>query len=271
MKNISARIFLFVALLSFLGCGDKGKIVAEVDGETLTTEEIKNEIGISGEPSTKEIEAYSLQWVNDELLYKEALRQNIDDEEATEKLLEETKKRLLINLLLEKEINSFTEEMIADSLVKIYYKNHSKEFVASQNYLWISYVVFNNIGSAKEFRASAVRSNNWQKSKNEFSNTVLLAEDLVLFSEGSVGFPQIWKVGQALKSNEVSFPIPTQDRFFILKKINNFNKGNSLPQGAVEKEIRGRIVQDKRNNNYSTLLTSLKNKSKVNLFLTDKK
>ena len=264
------KLFFVFLFLFFFGCNTNNSkdVVAKVNNTSLTFEEVWNINNGEKNLSEQQVKETALNWVNEELLFQDALKKDLEDDEKTEKLIEESKKRILINALIEKEINSFTEEMVEKKSVEDFYKKNAKEFSSPSDLLWISFVVVESKNIANELRATAIRNKNWENTKKFYSDKILSQEDSVLFSESSLYLGDAWKVGKILNNGEVSFPIQIQNKFFVFKRIGFFSQNRTLPVGAVEKEIRKRLAIERRNTLYSDLLKKLKQESKVSLTIT---
>ena len=89
------------------------------------------------------------EWVNNELIYQEALKRNIDEDPKIERLLNNSKRNLLSNELLERIYNDIPEP--GDEVLKKYYKEHEDYFILPNNEYRIRYALFDNRKDAQDF------------------------------------------------------------------------------------------------------------------------
>lgn len=115
------------------GAASKGKPVAKINDVTITAEDLKREYSYL-QPELREIfieeggmKALLDEVVKKEILYQEATKLGIQDSSEFKTRIEDYKKRLLIELLLNKEIINSTQ--ISDKDVREFYDKNLENFV----------------------------------------------------------------------------------------------------------------------------------------------
>lgn len=136
-------LIMIIVLALGLGCqkaaqeGSKskadGNYLAKVNGVPLTEEDVKKELG-SLPPQVRTIflseggvESFVEELVKKELLYQEAKKQGIDKSEKLAKKLEEFKKLMMIEILLEEAVEKKTE--VSEKEARQYYEKNKQDFV----------------------------------------------------------------------------------------------------------------------------------------------
>ena len=112
-RDYSFLVGSIAALFFMASCSEElkqSREVAKVDDQTLTVDMIHRQLDTSRGISEAQVRMFTGRWVNTELLYQEAKRQGLDNSEQVLQSLEEAKKQLAINALLEKEV--FTLSLI---------------------------------------------------------------------------------------------------------------------------------------------------------------
>jgi peptidyl-prolyl cis-trans isomerase C len=269
------RLWLCIPLLALIcvSCNrqsSQGREVARVNDQPLTLEMIRQHLDTSRGVSEMQVRMFTNRWVNSELLYQEAKRLGIDNSDQVLQSLEDAKKQLTINALLEKEIFTDSSSSVTADEVIQYFRNHSDDFSLSNDIVWISFVVFADKTPAENFRSSALKEKGWTASVNEIrgSSDMITQSDSVFYTESSLYPPELWKVATALGTNEVSFPVKTQAGYFILFSLGNFSKGTIPPMQYVVDNIRSRLVMEKRQQRYAQYLESLRKRHTVQINLT---
>ncbi len=265
----------FFALLN-LSCGKSGpetNEVARVDNNTLTLEMIRTQLDSGRSISQSEVHLFADRWINSELLYAEAQRQGLENSSAVQQQLEEARKQLSINALLEKEIFIDTPQSIPDDKVSSYYSAHKNEFTLTNDVVWISFAVFAERKPAVNFRSSVLQGSGWSASIENFrtgddsSSALLTFSDSVFYTQSMLFPAELWKVAKTLGTKEVSFPVKTSAGYFVILSYGSFAKGSIPPLNYVENDIRGRIVMEKRQQRMAQFLESLRKRHIVELNL----
>ncbi|MDE3057807.1 MAG: peptidyl-prolyl cis-trans isomerase [Bacteroidota bacterium] len=273
---------IVLALLN-LSCGRSAhetNDVARVDNKTLTLDMIRTQLDSSQSISQSAVHLFADRWINSELLYAEAQRQGLDHSPAVEQQLEEARKQLAINALLEKEIFIDTPQSVPEDEVTAYYNDHKNEFRLPDDVVWISFTVFPERKTAANFRSAILSrkdslvGNGWNANIENFRNhdsssALLTYSDSVFYTQRTLFPTALWRVARTLGTREVSFPVKTSAGYFVIVSHGLFYKGNVAPLRYVENDIRGRIVMGKRQQRTTQLLESLRKKHVVELNLTD--
>ncbi len=263
------------ALLSF-SCGKSAPgphEVARVDNNALTLEMIRAQLDSGSTISQSEVHLFADKWINSELLYAEAQRLGLENSPTVQRQLEEARKQLAINALLEKEIFTDTPQSVAEDEVSSYYNNHKNEFTLADDVVWISFAVFAERKPAAEFRASVLQGSGWNAGIQNFraggdsSSALLTYSDSVFYTQRMLFPAELWKVAQTLGKSEVSFPVKTSAGYFVIFSHGRFDKGSTPPLSYAENDIRGRIVMEKRQQRMAGFLESLRKRHIVELNL----
>jgi hypothetical protein len=262
-----------IASIFFMAsCSEESKQsreVAKVDGQVLTVDMIHRQLDTSRGISEAQVRMFAGRWVNTELLYQEARQQGLDNSDQVLQSLEEAKKQLAINALLEKEV--FTDDASAipyDAVIR-YFRVHKTEFGLTSDIVWISFAVFTDRSPAEAFRSSVLKEKGWQKSLAEIKDfpSFITKSDSLFYNSSSLYPPELWKVALALGTNEVSFPVKTSAGYFVILSLGNFSKGGEPPLQYVEDNIRNRLLMEQRQQRYAEYLESLRQRHTVQVNL----
>jgi len=275
---LRSSIFFVCCLVLFAGCGGKSgsqQPVARLDGQTLTLDEVIARLDTTRGMTQAQVAEYARRWVNDEVLYREAVRRGLDDDETIRKQLENTRRQLAINALLQREV--FTQQSLNCTAEEIaqYHASHLKEFTLSTNVALLSYALFRDRDAANTFRANVLRGTPWSQALRQIladpqqAAFVAGRVDSAYYTAGTLLPVELWRVAAAATKPEPSFPVNTRDGFYILSLWKMSRQGQAADREYVEREIRERLAVERRRNAYNALVESLRSKHTVELLVSD--
>ena len=130
-------------------------------------------------------------WIDRELLFQEALNRKIDEETDIRLLLHSSKRNLLSNELLERELSSI--KMPTEAELKLFYNNNKSYFELATKEYQVRYALFDNTKDATSFVRKVRKNESFSTLAREVSKHPSSREggDLGMVNEDSVE-PQIW-------------------------------------------------------------------------------
>jgi hypothetical protein len=265
--------FFCACLLSItvLGCTknepDKTP-VARLDNQTLVLEEIRAHIDTAREPSQAQIQQYIQRWLTEESLYREAVNRGLDRTEEMNQKVDDVRRQLAINALLEKEVYSKNTSDVSAQDVRQYYDAHLKEFNALHDMALMSYVLFKTRDRATEFRNLVLKGTAWSSAVNQQSEGIVLRVDSTYQTQATMMPPELWRVASTSTNRELSFPISTERGYYILVVWKFIKQGQTTDFSLVEREIRGRLTVERRRQIFNQLVQSLRAKHAIQVYVT---
>ena len=207
------------------------------------------------------------EWVNNELLYQEALRIGIDKEPEIERILRHSKRDLLCTEILERKLA--TAAIPDEEELKKYYEEHKDYFILQSDEYRVSYALFDNMTDARNF---------WRKVKNGESFSRLASEqslDLSARSGGEIGIvneesvePSMWTaIVNTFETRgllEISDPFSVIDGLGMVIIRGFFKKGTLMPFDNARKEVYDLYIIEKREETKKALLEKLKRDAQIN-------
>ncbi|MFC1493038.1 peptidyl-prolyl cis-trans isomerase [candidate division KSB1 bacterium] len=245
---------------------DRELPVAAVENVRLSKEELDMGLNSSLKSYTShEILQYVNKWVDQELLFQEAIRQNILPTEDMEFELEKLRKAMLIDRFLKERIDNIIS--VNENEVEAYYEANKNEFMAESN----SYK-FEGIKTAD----------------NSFSNTILRElnnnESIITVYEQNREKCEILSTGRQFIT-EGLFPGPVANDFrnktpardfsritvsgdiWIVRLIDRQDRNVPKQFESVRDEIYQKLLYTKKEEKYKELISRLRqnNKFEINL------
>ncbi len=260
MNHRAVKIFFVLFLvLYFSGCSDD-KVLARFDGHTVTVDEYLWE-----KDNLPEVQRNSLRTIEDkkeflnkiivrEMLLQEALRLGLQNNETIRYKIENYRRNLLINELLNRQIEG--ETVVSDREVKNYYEAHKSEFTTET--VEASYIVVRTREDAEMVMALLKRGESFSNLAKKFSIGPG-AE-----SGGSIGeitrgqmIPEFEDALFALqKSGDIS-PIIETDFGYHIIRLDRPKATKTIPYDEASKIIRELLTDQKEKEFFETFVKKL--------------
>jgi hypothetical protein len=248
--------------------------IARIDSQTLTLEEIEARFDSSRGISQAQVHEYVQRWLTDELLYQEAVRRGLDQTEDLDRRLEDIRRQLAINALLEQEIFNVSTEESAKEELRSYYEENRSEFLLAQDVALVSFVFFRERDAANAFRTKVLRGTSWSEAINQLSADPQLASSVVMRADSSYYTAatllpsELWRVVASGTRQEPSFPVRTDEGYCITIVWKYTRRGETAELDYVRDEIRSRLAINRRQHTMDKLLENLRSKHVVQIFIS---
>ena len=267
--NPSKYLFAVLLVITAIGCSknapDKTP-VARIDNQTLALEEIRAHLDTTREPSQAQIQQYIQRWLTEETLYREAIERGLDHTDEMNQKVEDVRRQLAINALLEKEVYSQQTSNFSTQDIRRYYDTHVKEFNAMQDIALVSFALFKNRDVATEFRNLVLKGTPWNSALNQETQSIVVRIDSSYQTQATLMPAELWRVASKSTSRELSFPISTDNGYYILVVWKFIKQGQTADALLVEQEIRGRLTVERRRQMYNQLVQNLRAKHAIQVF-----
>jgi parvulin-like peptidyl-prolyl isomerase len=272
----SFTIFLlFVTLIGLGGCKTQpqGQVIARVGDAVLTMEEARQAIDTTRGTTDDQIQRYVAIWVNNQLLYQEAQREGIDEEDSFHREMEDTRQRLAIHSLLQKRIYSDTSGLEEGNL-RAYFDKHKGEFFAREDMVKLNEIGFLTREQASDFADKVSRNNlAWIDALRQLRSDTAAAASVVsssfeqFFSQHTLIPVELWKVAQALNTGEISFPVKTNLGYYVIQLLETVPAGKPAELDIARAEVGNRSLIDRRRHLYEEYLGTLRKQYNVEILL----
>ncbi len=261
--------FLFVSAF-FIGCTktEPGKTpIARLDNKILSLEEIRAQIDTSQELSPVQVQQYVQRWLTEESLYREAISQGLDRSNDIEQKIENIRRQLIINALLDREVYSQQLSNISEQEIRSYYENNLNEFKVINDVALISYALFKNRDAATEFRNLLIKGTAWNSAVTQRASSIVVRLDSSYQTQSSLLPVELWRVASNSGLREPSYPINTANGHYVLIVWRYLKQGQTADISFVEQEIRGRLTVLRRQKLYEQLVQNLRAKHAIEVFV----
>jgi len=256
------------AIVLVLSCvkKDEGEVLVKVDDSVLTTEGFYNQIppGWKNVLSFEEKKSFVRDWIETELLYREAVKRGLDKDAKVMAQLETIEKEILKNELLLREMD---KAKITEEVVQKYYEEHENDY---RNEVKIGVIFVDREDEARQIHQSLQEGADFAEVAKEKSLGPMAQEGGVMdyfrrHSPTALISPELEEVAFSLDKGAMSDVIPTENGYYIIKLLGKRLLKDPLTFDAVREDIRRNLSMVRQNAVYDSLLTVLKASAKIDI------
>ncbi|MCX7785289.1 MAG: peptidyl-prolyl cis-trans isomerase [candidate division WOR-3 bacterium] len=257
-------IVLLLLSLLFVSCPKNEKVVATVGNSKLTQKELLVQIPSEIRLTKENINALIEKWINTELLYQEAKRRRLDQDETLKIQIKQLSKELIVNSLLEREMAKIS---VSRKEIFDYFTQHKEEFLYEVK---ISRIVLSDESLAHRTLAELRAGADFTRLAQDLSQDRVLAKgaESKYFSRG-VGDPRVGgdplleEAIFKLKVGEISDVLKSQEGYQIVKLIDKKKVKKDISLAEVEDYINSVLQYKKSREMLEALLNDLKARTKI--------
>lgn len=245
--------------------------VARVGRSYLTQREISQAIGPEGDIAAKR-QDFINSWITTELLYQEAVQRGLEENDAVRRRIENSRKRIVIDALLEEAVYDEDTSGVSESDIGEMYKEKGEAFQLREDVVQVSFARFTERDAANAFRSRLLRGAGWEsavaavRADSATGPELLQVSTREYFSKSTLYPEEVWKLARALGREEVSFVVRTAVGYYVVITHGLKRQGEIPDLDYVRDEIRDRILIRKRQERYDRLLTDLRAKFPVTMY-----
>ena len=237
-EKINNLLPVLIAVAFISGCSKKPErtdYVARVNNSYFTQKELDAMIDTSGNKNDFYKSEIIRNWIDQELLYQEAVDEGIINSPDYKKIIDESKKSLAGAMLLKQVSDKYDLNYNTDDLNK-FFEAHKDEFKLLQNAYVLNLVEFNSENSAIKFRGTVLEKG-WNKAI-ETSEKFLFTKKQSnrLLREDEIYPAELKNVLDELNPQEISIIIsPDSSTYIIVQLLDKYSAG-TIPQFEFVKD-----------------------------------
>ncbi|MEW6195964.1 MAG: peptidylprolyl isomerase [Bacteroidota bacterium] len=248
MHSSRSKILVLLFLL-LLGCSKeekKSRELVRINDAVLTEDELR--IALSDPRNFgKNREEYINEWIEQQILYQQAVDEGIVNGSEYNLILETTKKRLASSMLLEKLIEENSFEPGKEEIEK-YFEEYKDDFKLNNDSYRLNIAYFNNREKAAQFRTLLIESD-WDKALNAYRLETSLTGTVTseVYSDYRLQPVNLQRAVQVLMPGEVSIVLETEPmKFAVVQLLEKLYQGDVPKFETVANEVKARYVIVKR-------------------------
>ncbi len=249
-------IMATTAMLLLASCNGKKQESSEVaivvaEGMTLYANEVEKLIPSNLPPSdsAKLVNEYAKKWA-EEILFYEKAKSNIPNKAEVERLVEDYKKNLIINLYQNQLIEENFNSIIPEATIKAYYESNSKAFRLDQSVVKGVFIKLRN-GSQQARLARQIIGN--EKKRDELERLSLKDAANYLYSRDQwIGIDVISERSPfattlaRLKETKVLLEESDSSYIYMFYVDSLLREGSTMPYEMAKDEIRETLLNEQK-------------------------
>jgi peptidyl-prolyl cis-trans isomerase C len=270
MMSRKNTIVVGIALLFIFSCNHKPQspVVARVGQSILTLDNLYKSIPAeySDFVTREQMINYVKQWIDNEILFQEALRQKLDKEEEIRERLRRMKQDLLCAEIINRNAGSPQNIQIADDMIQQYYEENKKKFLRTKDAVRYIQIVVDDASAAWNVRGK-VTQDNFLYCASQYSKIPCPDPRTVPYVSLEEIPPSISKEIATLRIGGISNPIKTDLGYHIIRILDKQAKGTIRQPEEVREDIINILSTKTQNATIERMLSGLRSKMVVEVHL----
>ncbi len=274
MTSIKKTIGIsFVALFIVVcvgACSHKiqSPVVARVGQSILTLDNLYKSIPAeySDFVTREQMINYVKQWIDNEILFQEALRQKLDKEDEIKERLRRMKQDLLCAEIINRNAGSPQNIQIEDEMIQHYYDENKKKFVRTKDAVRYIQIVVDDAAAAWTVRGK-VTADNFLFCASQNSKIPCPDPRTVPYVSVEEIPPSISREISAIRIGGISNPIKTDLGYHIIRVLDKQAKGSIRQLDEVREDIINILSTKTQNATIERMLSGLRSKMVVEVHL----
>lgn len=260
LKRTGCLKLVLIAPIVFGGCKapPKGTVVAQVEESYLTREALARRIPASyaGALSVAEKRGLVENWIEEELLYREAVRQKLDGDPEVADRIDRAVRQLLAGELMARIYARDAD--VSEDEIRDHYETHRADFEREKPELRVRHIVVKDENALNRVWERLQKGAFFGQVAGEVSIDLSAAKggDLGYFTEDMVS-PAFWSACQNAKLGH-RVRVLTELGHHIIEVIDRREAGSIRELSEVRDEIQQRVLTERRREQRAKLLADLK-------------
>ena len=254
---------LLVVALSLLAACNRapvGEVVARVGDAVLTAQELERRVPIhlEGQVTADHRRRMVESWVEEQLLYQEALTQKVDEDHGVNRRIDQAVQVILTAELLERLFSEVST--VSEDDLRAYYSERSDVFVRDVPELRVRQILVKGRSDAsrvrKRLESGAMFDQVAREESIDASNE--MGGDVGYFTEDRVA-PEFWSGCDKAKIGKLTL-VRTPLGYHLIEVLDRKEAGTVRELLNVRDEIRQRILTDRRESIRAKMLEEIRNR-----------
>jgi hypothetical protein len=244
-KKISSIFIVLFSAIIILGCNKEPKssnYVARVNNAYLTKEELDSMSDTSVFKNNLYRSEIIRNWIDQELLYQQAVNEGIINEKEFKNIINESRKALAGAMLLN-QVSEKYDIVYNDNDLDNFFQSHKNEFKLIRDAYFINMIEFKSEDEAIEFRATALEDG-WETAiKSRGIDSSASERSHILLREDEIYPLSLKSILVELYPEEVSIVINSDSStFLIVQLLDKFSAGTIPPFEFIKRNVEDRFV-----------------------------
>jgi hypothetical protein len=266
LLRISPQLIIVLAII-LGGCSkepEKKKYIARVNDSYLIEEDLSYidsllKYGFSRNEIVKN-------WVEKELLYQEAVKLGVTNEEKFNRTINNSRRELAFSFLINK---YFTENLKKPNKTELqeFYDRHKNEFKADENIYVLNSASFKDENAAIKFRTKLVKGI-WEKEmESHLDDTSLINHsNRSVLSKAEIYPLKLLNLIEELNPGEVSIVLEENEtKYSVVQLVQTFRSGTAPPIELIADQVEAKYSAEKREEIFNDYLKKLYSDNQIEI------
>jgi len=272
LKMLSSLIrkieVIILSLFILFACSESKKpdtYVAKVNDSYLTEKKL-SELVDSQFVSEKSRSVVIKNWIRQEILFQEAVKEGLTETDEFKATLENTKKQLAAAMVLEK-FAATTQTQFTEEELENFFEENESSFKLPFNSYFLNRIDFSNRDAAVEFRTALIM-NGWPSAINDIEQdtNIVNLQDSILVSEQDIQPVRLLRILEGLYPLEISIVIPDERGYYsVVQLLDKYSAGSVPSFNAVKNEVNRRYMSALTELAVENYINELYSKSEIDL------
>jgi peptidyl-prolyl cis-trans isomerase C len=267
--NFAAFLIIVALIAGSAGCSRKPtreETIARVGEDTVTVTEFNDRISRLPVRYQKVIQKRKKDFlqdiINDMLLYQEAVRSGLEEDEDVHQVIEAAKVKILIARYLKDNVDDIIEVTEEDVIAEY---NASKDAYMMPETLRASHILLKSQKRAEEIRGELDRGASFDElaRAKSIDPTAQTGGDIGYFPKGQL-MPEFENACDVLEIGEISGPVKTALGYHIIM-LTDRKEPTLMPIDRVKDKIASSLYREKRRQKFNLLLKRLKDETEIEI------
>ena len=267
MKRATLAVLaLLIIATAFYGCGKSSKVLAVVNGKSITQKDFDDRVA-NISPAMKQVimerkKEFLSEMILETLFLEEAAKKNIANDPEVKKLVNEAKKKIMIARLMD--IEAQAKASVTNEEIEKFY-NDNKDKFQSPLQIRASQIQLETKEKAEEVLAKLKKGENFEQLAKEYSvdQTKDRGGDVGYFMKGQL-IPEFENACFNMNKGETSGVVKTPLGYHIIK-ITDMQEARLLTLDEVREAIKNQIMANKKREAMAKFIQELRDKSKIKI------
>ena len=261
-------VFLLASKLVLLGCetGPDGEVIAKVGNSTLTVEELERRVPIhlNGLVTATDRQRMVEAWVEQQLLYQEALTMKLDEDLTVNRRLDQAIQSILTSELLERSFSIVSA--VSEEDLRFYYAENSDRFVRDFPELHARQILIKSRADASRVKKRLAGGAMFDQVAREESKDASRDQggDVGYFTEDQVD-PAFWAGCEKAKIGKLT-QIYTPLGYHLVEVLDRRETGSVIELLDVRDEIRQQILSERRASLRRKMIEDIRNRIPASIY-----
>lgn len=265
-------VMLGITLLLLAACSNQekseGTVIADVNGEVLTLEELIYQIPaeyrgqLNKEGFTEVVDS----WINTELLYQKALEKGLDKDPEIQAIIKAGIRETIARKLVDNEMSLLT--FVPPAMVDSIYHTQQKSFKLEKDRLRASHILLPTRGEADAIHGRLKKGADFADLARDYSGDRSTAErggDIGYFTSDSMD-PDFYKTAGQLKIGSYSAPVQTAYGFHVILLTDRMKAGADLDSLEAKQRIFDSLYSTRHAEVFEQFIGELKSTAVIERF-----